>query len=96
MGGETGSWLSPTQFRCLRSGLRVVTTWAAEDREPETALQQALHDEPALVEVTVGLATVSRLLAIELATATGATETEVLRRLDAMVHRLQGATRKPG
>ncbi|WP_422771451.1 hypothetical protein ACN28C_33375 [Plantactinospora sp. WMMC1484] len=96
MSGEADSWLSPTQFRCLRSGLRVVTTWAAEDLEPEAALTQALHDEPALVEVVVGLATVSRLLAIELATATGATEAEVLARLDATVHRLQGTAHKPG
>ncbi|QSB15130.1 hypothetical protein JQS43_01765 [Natronosporangium hydrolyticum] len=96
MSSEAGSWLSPTQFRCLRSGLRVVTTWAAEDRESDTALQQALHDEPDPSEVIVGLATVSRLLAIELAAATGATETEVLSRLAATVHRLQGAGRDPG
>lgn len=96
MSGETGSWLSPTQFRCLRSGLRVVTTWAAEHREPDTALQQALHDEPDPFEVVVGLATVSRLLAIELAAATGVTETEVLSRMDATVHRLQGAGRIQG
>jgi hypothetical protein len=40
-------------------------------------------------DVAVGLATVSRLLAIELAAATGSTEPAVFERLDALVHRLQ-------
>ncbi|WBB49690.1 hypothetical protein O3597_04170 [Verrucosispora sp. WMMA2044] len=74
----------------------MVITWAAEDREPETALEQALHDEPNPVEAAVGIATVCRLLAIELAAATGTTETEVLRRLDVTVDRLQGTGHNVG
>lgn len=94
MNDDEDPWLSPAQFRCLQAGLRVVGNWVADDHDPDIALRRALNDEPAPIDVVIGLATVSRLLAIELAAATGATETEVLTRLTATVNQLQGVVRR--
>ncbi|MGB4778097.1 hypothetical protein [Microbacterium sp.] len=83
------SWVSSAQFRSIQAGLRIVAAWADADHEPESALDGALRRESDPADVVVGLATVSRLLAIELATATGATEGAVLDRLGALVDRMQ-------
>lgn len=83
------SWVSEAQFRSIQAGLRVVDAWADADREPEAALDGALRREPDSADVVVGLATVSRPLAIELAAATGATGGAVLVRLGALVDRMQ-------
>ncbi|WP_455132007.1 hypothetical protein [Microbacterium aurum] len=52
-------------------------------RSREAALDGALRHEPDAADVVVGLATVSRLLAIELAAATGSTKGAVLEGLGA-------------
>jgi hypothetical protein len=84
-------WVSDAQFGSIQAGLRVVGDWAAADDDPEGALDRALRREPDGDVVGVGLATVSRLLAIELAAATGSTEADVLERLAERVSRLQYA-----
>lgn len=83
------SWVSEAQFRSIQAGLRVVSAWADAHHEPEAALDGALRCEPDPADVVVGLATVSRLLAIELAAASGSTESAVLERLGARVDRMQ-------
>lgn len=83
------SWVSEAQFRSIQAGLRVVTAWADAEHEPEAAFDGALRREPDSADVVVGLATVSRLLAIELGVATGTTEGAVLARLGALVDRMQ-------
>lgn len=83
------AWVSHAQYRSIQAGLRVVGAWAAADREPEAALDGALRRETEPADVVVGLATVARLLALELAAATGTTETAVLNRLAAQVERMQ-------
>lgn len=83
------TWVTGAQYRSIQSGLRVVGAWADGDREPEAALDRALRREADPADVVVGLATVARLLALELAAATGTTETAVLNRLTAQVERMQ-------
>ncbi|GAA3661032.1 hypothetical protein [Microbacterium marinilacus] len=83
------SWVSEDQYRSIQAGLRVVAAWADAEHEPEAALDGALRRESDPGDVVVGLATVSRLLAIELAAATGATEGAILARLGARVDRMQ-------
>lgn len=85
------TWVSAVQYRSIQAGLRVVGAWADAGREPEAALDGALRGEPDPADVVVGLATVARLLALELAAATGTTETAVLNRLAAQVERMQRA-----
>lgn len=84
-------WVSAAQFRSIRAGIRVVGAWAGAEHDPDSALDDALRREADPGDVVVGLATVTRLLAMELAAATGSTEAGVLRHLDARVHRLQYA-----
>ena len=83
------SWISEAQLRSIEAGLRVVAAWALADREPDAALDGALRREPDPADVVVGLATVSRLLAIELAAAIGSTEGAVFERLVARIDRVQ-------
>lgn len=85
--GQT--WVSQAQYRSIQAGLRVVGAWTAADHAPEAALDGALRRERDPADVVVGLATVARLLALELAAATGASETAVLNRLAAQVERMQ-------
>lgn len=82
-------WVSPLQYRGIRAGLRVVDAWARAERDPEDALDRALGREDDPAGVVVGLATVTRLLAIELAVATGRSEAAVLDGLAATIGRLQ-------
>ncbi|MFT3862297.1 hypothetical protein [Micropruina sp.] len=84
-------WVSDAQYRCIRAGLRVLSAWTRPSRDPEAALSRALRYEPDGGQVTVGLATIARLLAMELAAATGRTEREVLEETGATVERLQYA-----
>lgn len=88
-GSTEPSWVSAAQFRSIQAGLRVVEAWVDAEREPESALDGALRREADLGDVVVGLATVSRLLAIELAAETGVTEGAVLARLGGLVDRMQ-------
>lgn len=93
----SAAWVSDAQYRSVRAGLRVLRAWTRPGRDPEAALARALRYEPDGGQVVVGLATVARLLAMELAAATGVREREVLERVGATVERLQYATSsKPG
>ncbi|MFT4296173.1 MAG: hypothetical protein QM582_12260 [Micropruina sp.] len=89
-------WVSDAQYRCIRAGLRVLSAWTRPSRDPDAALGRALRYEPDGGQVVVGLATVARLLAMELAAATGRTEQEVLTRTGATVERLQYTSANPG
>ncbi|KGM13977.1 hypothetical protein [Cellulomonas bogoriensis] len=80
-------WVTPVQFQAIEAGLRVVTAWT--NAGDEDALAHALHRETDAADIVIGLATVTRLLAMELAAATATTETDVLAHLDARVHHLQ-------
>lgn len=73
----------------------MLSAWTRSARDPEAALGRALRYEPDGGQVVVGLATVARLLAMELAAATGRSEREVLEGTGATVERLQYAT-NPG
>ena len=84
-------WESDAQYRCIRAGLRVLSAWTRSTRDPEAALARALRYEHDGGQVVIGLATVSRLLAMELAAATGVSEQDVLERTGATVERLQYA-----
>lgn len=83
------TWVPEAQFRSIQARLRVVAAWADAEQEPEAALDGALRSEPDPADVVVRLATVSRLLAIELAAATGLSEAAVLAQLGVRVARLQ-------
>ena len=86
------AWVSDVQYRGIQAGLRIVGAWAAADRSPQVAFEEALHRESDPTEVVVGLATVSRLLAIELAVVTGSTEADVIR---GIAHRARGMQHRP-
>lgn len=94
--GERRQWLSDAQFRSVLAGLRVVDAWVSADEDPDLALGHALRREPDVADVVVGLATVSRLLAIDLAAVTGRTEGQVLRDIDLLAHRLQSRREPEG
>lgn len=96
MATDDPQWVSDLQYRCTMSGLRVVGSWIDSDHEPEQALVSAVRREPAPDELVIGLATVSRLLTIELAAATGRTEREVLRGLHDITTELQRRDSRPG
>ncbi|MFD5213338.1 hypothetical protein [Microbacterium sp. NPDC058345] len=81
--------VSDAQYRDIHAGLRVVRAWAEADDYPEAALDEALQREDGPAGTAIGLATVARLLAIELAAASGRTEIAVLDDLAATMHRLQ-------
>jgi hypothetical protein len=82
-------WVSVPQYQGIQAGLRVINAWAEAGDNPESALDWALRREDSPADVVVGLATVARLLAVELAAATGRTETSVLDQLAVTIHRLQ-------
>lgn len=82
-------WVSAAQYRGIQAGLRVVNAWAGAGDDPDSELDRALRREDESADVVVGLATVARLIAIELAAATGRTETGVLDQLAATIQRLQ-------
>ncbi len=86
-------WVDPAQFHAVEAGLRVVAAWSRATCDADVALEGALRQEPDQADVLVGLATVTRLLAMELAVVTASSETEVLAQLDARVHRLQAGAR---
>lgn len=89
MAAADGQWVSDLQYRCMTAGLGVVRSWVDAGQEQQETLLAALRREPVPGELVIGLATVSRLLAIELAAATGRTEREVLHRLDELTSELQ-------
>lgn len=89
MGEHDERWATPTQYGCIESGLRVLTAWVVADDDPEGALDRAIRQEPDPAGTLVGSAVVARLLAIELAAATGTTEQTVLADLTATVCLLQ-------
>lgn len=82
-------WVSPAQFRAIEAGLRVIEQWSRAEQEAEAALSRALRAEPDPADMVIGLASVTRLLAIELAVATDRSERQVLRGLEARVRQLQ-------
>lgn len=77
-------WLDPTQQHAARSALRVLRSWASAADDPDEVLLRSLAQED-LATVLLGLATVSRLLAIELGACSARSEHEVLAELDAVV-----------
>jgi hypothetical protein len=82
--------MSPAQAGAAQAGLRTLAAWALAASDPEEVLLSRLRrQDPA--EVLVGLATVGRLLATELALATGRDEVRVLTDLDRVVQGLQVA-----
>lgn len=83
------TWVSEDQYRGIRVGLRIVESWATAGEEPERELSRALRRERDPSDIVIGLATVARLLAIDLAAATGASEEAVLGRLERNVEALQ-------
>ena len=89
MGAHDERWATPTQYGCIESGLRVLTAWVVADHDPEGALDRAIREEPDPAGTLVGAAVVARLLAIELAAATGPTEQTVLADLTATLCLLQ-------
>ncbi|MEE4021696.1 hypothetical protein V1Y59_01290 [Gordonia sp. PKS22-38] len=70
--------------------MRILTTWSHAEYDSEEALARAVRDQRDPDEAAVGLATVSRLLAIELAAASGRSERAVIGDLEAMIRSLQG------
>ncbi|MFV0374434.1 hypothetical protein [Microbacterium sp.] len=88
MATEDG-WVSAEQYRGIRVGLRIVEAWADARDEPEEKLRVALQRETDLPDIVIGLATVARLLAIDLAAATGRSELAVVEHLGAKVEQLQ-------
>lgn len=91
MSASDEPWVSAPQYRGIHAGLRIVSAWAGAPFQPEEALDLALRQEQDPTEVVVGLATVARLLALELGAATGRSDLVVLEHLAATVDRLQGA-----
>ncbi|MGW4069246.1 hypothetical protein [Nocardia grenadensis] len=85
------AWVSDAQFRCIESGLRILSAYTRAEGDVESALAQAVESERDLGRAAVGLATVSRLLAIELAAASGRSERAVVDDLESMVRMLQSA-----
>lgn len=70
-------WLDPAQQHAVAAALTVVRAWADAREDPEAVLLEVLRDQdPA--RAMVGLATASRLLAIELAACSRRTESAVL------------------
>lgn len=92
MSSAGGPWVSDAQFRSIGTGLRVLSSWTHADGAPEDALAAAVRSEHDTNAVAVGLATVARLLAIELAAASGRSERAVIDELSALIRRLQEAS----
>ncbi|WP_439030813.1 hypothetical protein [Gordonia terrae] len=91
MSSAGGSWVSDAQFRSIGTGLRILSSWTHADDAPEEALARAVGSERDTNAAAVGLATVARLLAIELAAASGRSERTVIDELSALIGRLQDA-----
>ncbi len=70
-------WLEPAQQHAVATSMAVLRAWAEARDDPEDVLLEALrHQDPATV--IIGLATVARLLAVELGVCSHRTETAVL------------------
>ncbi|MDQ1122598.1 hypothetical protein [Microbacterium trichothecenolyticum] len=89
MSTTESTWVSDAQYRSIHAGLRVVEAWGDAEHDPEEALSRALRAEADPADLVIGLATLSRLLALELAAAAGVSEAVVLARVRAVVERLQ-------
>ncbi len=77
--------LGADQTRALDTALRVVVRWMTAVEDSDRALLTAVDDEhPG--EVVVGLSTLTRLLLIELAAASGRSEVTVLAELRRTLH----------
>lgn len=74
------SWLEPPQQHAVVTATAVLNAWADETDDPEAALLDALrHQDPAIV--MIGLATVARMLAVELGACSHRPERAVLAEL---------------
>jgi hypothetical protein len=71
------SWLGPAQQHAVVTAMAVLRAWAEESDDPEDVLLETLRrQDPATV--IIGLATVARLLAVELGVCSHRTEAAVL------------------
>lgn len=70
-------WLDPAQEHAVAVAVTVLRTWAGAGEDPDAALLEILRDQDPATAM-VGLATVSRLLAIELGACSRRTERAVL------------------
>lgn len=80
--GPTGPpvGLDSDQLEAVRAGVTVLTAWALAEDDPVDTLLAACRREHAEV-LAIGLASVARLLALELGVASGRREDEVIRDL---------------
>lgn len=87
-GGAPRQTLNAAQANAAQAGLRTLVTWSLATTEPEDVLLDALRREnPA--EVTIGLATVGRMLAVELGIRSGRDEVSVLADLRGLLNQVQ-------
>jgi len=70
-------WLEPAQQHAVVTAMTVVRAWAEAQGDPEAALLEALRRQDAATAM-IGLATVARLLAVELGVCSHRTEEAVL------------------
>lgn len=71
------SWLEPAQQHAVVTATAVLRAWAEEPDDPEAALLDALRrQDPAIL--MIGLATVARMLAVELGACSHRPEGAVL------------------
>lgn len=73
-------WLEPAQQHATATALTVLRAWAGEHDDPDTVLLDHLRDQDPATAM-IGLATVARLLAVELGACSHRTEREVLAEL---------------
>lgn len=78
------AWLEPAQQHAAATALQVLRRWTNADHDPDAELLDALRQQDPATAL-VGLATVARLLAIELAACSQRTECAVLAELDTLV-----------
>jgi len=70
-------WLAPAQQHAVAAALDVLQAWTGTRHDPDSALLEALRrQDPATA--MIGLATVARLFAIELAHRSDRSEQEVI------------------
>lgn len=85
--GAGGAAMSDAQASAAEAGLRTLVTWSLATADPQDALLEALRrEDPA--EVAVGLATIGRMLAVELGIRSGRDEIAVLADLRDVLERL--------
>lgn len=82
--------MNDAQADAAQAGLRALVAWSLATTDPEDALLHALAREDT-AEVTIGLATVGRMLALELGLRSGRDEVAVLADLGGMLERLRAS-----